>query len=73
MQQAAGGLNQALAQNLAAVQDGVSVPGENDIGAQRQMMYDEPYVQRTQEFFYMVKESYGVQSEEFTTFKQLIH
>jgi hypothetical protein len=37
------------------------------------MMYDEPYVQRTQEFFYMVKDTYGANSAEFATFKDLIN
>ena len=37
------------------------------------MMYDEPDVQRTQEFFYMVKDTYGANSVEFATFKDLIN
>ena len=37
------------------------------------MMYDEPYVQRTQEFFYLVKDTYGANSAEFATFKDLIN
>lgn len=48
-------------------------PEESEIVNQRRMMFDEPYVQRTQEFFYLVKETYGANSAEFTTFKELIN
>lgn len=46
---------------------------EDEIAAQRRMMYDEPYVQRTQEFFCLVKETYGANSQEFSNFKELIN
>lgn len=47
-------------------------PGDES-DAQRRMMYEEPYVQRTQEFFFLVKETYGANSQEFMTFKDLIN
>lgn len=48
-------------------------PAADESEAQRRMMYEEPYVQRTQEFFFLVKETYGANSQQFITFKEKIN
>ena len=43
----------------------------NDLDDQMRMLHAEPFVQRTQEFFFMIKDFFGRDSTEFHTFKAL--